>query len=177
MVKRPPWSGSAELSHSSSHLGDAPYPAVVDSWLNRQRGWRRAVLMWAQMWPASAILWCGSWELFRPGARVPGAAFPAIVVYSLAGAVPLVALVGLARRVLARPGRHVPPALSWRLAAGAALLAAGMVIDAEQSPGHQWPGVSEVLLGAGIVLILVGLYFRPRRAEQVPDQVTSRSAS
>lgn len=92
----------------------------LDSWLNRQTGWRRAVFIWLQMCPLAIMIANVIIEFTHALPPWPGLESLAVVACSLVGTVLLAGLFVLLHRSPA--GRHLGPVLSWRRGAALYLL-------------------------------------------------------
>jgi hypothetical protein len=60
--------------------------------MDRQPGWRLAIIVWGLLCPAAIDAGAGLWGLFVPGSRVPWFTLPETAAYSMIAAMPIAAL-------------------------------------------------------------------------------------
>jgi len=87
----------------------------LDSWLNRQHGWRLALLLWVLLLPTAAIFALGAWNWFGAGTSDSG---PVLLE---SGTCSLIAMALVAGLAAASRHRRTRP-LSWRALAGVILV-------------------------------------------------------
>jgi hypothetical protein len=140
----------------------------VDSWLNRQRGLRRALLVWLHICIATISVGSALWSMFGPGTPGPDIAFLKVVAWSALAAVPLTGLTVylLRTRVVGTDDRLV---FSWRASAGMLLFLAAGELNVLTDQQADWPrihravGLASVLLTAASFTFLLMAVSRYRR--------------
>jgi hypothetical protein len=140
----------------------------LDSWLNRQIGWRQAVLMWVHLCPPAAMIGFGLWGLLGPGSPEPGLTFVKVGAVSVLAAVPVAVILVSARHVrVARIGGK--PAFLWRASAALLLWSGALILNlaAEQLEGwsrfHHVIAVATLLLMIGAFGFFISSWFQSRR--------------
>jgi hypothetical protein len=130
----------------------------LDSWLNRQVGWRRAALAWLQMWPWAIGLGCVIWVFITPGVPGPGLAFLEVVAWSLLATVPLAGVSMVVQRWRASR-RSNRPAFSWCMYAGMLCLMAAILPSLLLDQQPYWPHVHRVIGLVSLPFALAGAGF------------------
>ena len=124
----------------------------LDSWLNSQAGWRRAVLVWLQMWPPAIMFGCTFWSSTMTGAPGPGLEFFGVVALSVLAAVPLAgAMVPVLRWRVARNGR---PVFSWCMYAGTLCMMAEVLLNELTDQQPYWHHIHRAV---GLVSLALAL--------------------
>ena len=120
----------------------------LDSWLNRQRSWRLALVHWILLVPAAVALGCGTYGLVSSAASARASTILEVAAWSAAAAAPLAILAALTRR------KRTPP---WRRLASAMLICTGLdvLVVANQFPG--WPHLRRTVVPVALSLLAVGL--------------------
>jgi hypothetical protein len=150
---------------------ESPYHepvARLESWLNRQHGWRLAVLLWALFLPYAATTVLGAWNLFSDSGRVLLESGIASLVASALGA-------GLAAAARDRQvkERAKPMIFSWAGVALYLIFTAFALSSAAQQidgPGYFHRIVAAVMLlliASGGALLLVARVRHQRLAGPV----------
>jgi len=163
------------------------YSHLVEAWLDRQHGWRLALIVWGLLCPFAVAVGDGLWVLFVQGSRMPWFTLPDVIAYSVVVSLALAAVAIFARRALRRRGalflalyertERDREKLRWTMI-GVLLIWTALTLDvfAEQTGwyAHRIVGlVSSLLILPGLVCLLVGK-FRARRSGPVPGQATTR---
>lgn len=152
----------------------------VDSWLNRQRGLRRVLLLWLHICIFTILVGSALWSLFGRGTPGLGIAFLKVAAWSALAAVPLTGLsVYLQRTRPVRTGDR--PAFSWRAQAGMLLLLAVVELNVLTDQQADWPRihravglVSLLLTAAGFTFVLMAASRYRRQGTRLPDDGQSR---
>jgi hypothetical protein len=123
----------------------------VDSWLNRQVGWRRAVLAWLKVCPVMIMVAVPVWYVGTPGIQRPSLEFAAVAPWFLLAAVPLAGVSVRLQRD--RPiGPMERPVFSWCTYAATLCWMAFVLLNVltDWAVRPQYWRVSYVLLWAGV---------------------------
>lgn len=156
----------------------------MDAWLDRQRGWRLALIVWGLLCPFAFTVGDGLWVLFVPDSRVPWFTLPDVLGYSVVVALGLAAGAVFARRVGRRRDAR-SPALSgstgrdrqrfrWTVI-GVLLIWTVLTLNVFVGQATDWHAhrivglVSSLLILPGLVCLLVGRS-GARRSGPAPDQ-------
>jgi hypothetical protein len=75
--------------------------------MDRQPGWRLAIIVWGLLCPAAIDTGAGLWVLFVQGSRVPWFTLPETAAYSMIAAMPMAVLTA---RSVRRRGKIIPRA-------------------------------------------------------------------
>ena len=152
----------------------------VDSWLNSQVGWRRAILIWLTVCPAAILAGCGVWALVTPGAAGLGTGFVEVVVCSVIAVVPFAWLATVVQRRRVARGLSMP-FFSWRLSASVVSMTAAVLpgVLFDQQPYwhhiHRAVDLSQmVFLIAAVVLFLLAARRNRRLAGSSSRSVQGR---
>ena len=147
--------------------------------MDRQPGWRLALIVWALLCPAALDLGAGLWVLFVQGSRVPWLTLPATAAYCMIAAMPIAALIARSAR---RRGKIVPRAgqdragLAW-LTIGYLLFVTVPALNLSLDQQRYWPHIHRVVGAVTLLLLLsavaclaAGGKFESRRSGAAPDQ-------
>jgi hypothetical protein len=147
--------------------------------MDRQPGWRLALIVWGALCPAAIDTGAGLWVLFVQGSRVPWLTLPATAAYSMIAAMPIAALVARSAR---RRGKIIPrtgqgrAGLAW-ITIGYLLLVTVPALNLSLDQQRYWPhihravgAVTLLLLLSGFACLAVGGKFGSRRSGAAPDQ-------
>jgi hypothetical protein len=153
----------------------------VDSWLNRQRGWRRGLLGWLHMYGLTIMVGSALWSLFGPGTPGLGLAFLRVTGWSALAAAPLTGLIAFLQGT--RTGKR--SVFSWRVSAAALFFLSAAELNVLTDQQADWPrshravGLVTLLLMAisfTFVLMAVSRYRRhgTRLADDGQIHLTAR---
>jgi hypothetical protein len=130
----------------------------LDSWLNSQVGWRRAVLIWLQLSIPLIGCGCSLWSLITPGVPGLGLGFLEAVAWSVLAAALATGIVLAVEH--SRATRHSDrPVLSWRFSAAMLCMTAQALLGELTNQQPYWPRIHRVVDIVSMVLILGGLTF------------------
>jgi hypothetical protein len=130
----------------------------LDSWLNSQVGWRRAVLIWLQMSIPLIGCGCSLWALITPGVPGLGLEFLAAVAWSALAAALATGIVLAVEH--SRPTRHRDrPALAWWFSAATLCMTAQALLGELTNQQPYWPHIHRVVDIVSMVLILAAVTF------------------
>jgi hypothetical protein len=124
----------------------------LDSWLNRQHGWRLALLLWIILLPAAAIIALGAWSWFGAGTS------DSRLVLLESGTCSLAAMALIAGLATASPNRRTKP-LSWRAIVGVILVSSGAVLGSATDQLAGWPHLHRAIAGVMLALTASGGVF------------------
>jgi hypothetical protein len=142
----------------------------LDSWLNGQVGWRRAVLVWMQLCPWAVQVGVPAWAFFTPGTPRFDLVLLEVLGWSvLAAALLTAAILALRGSIAAR--YSAKPMISVRLFLAALFMVAAYLLQLfiEGQPpswrnSHRALWVAAPLIDLAAVAVLVGAVWRLRRA-------------
>jgi len=128
----------------------------VDSWLNRQRGWRRVLLFWLHISIFTTTVGSALWSMFGSGTPGLDIAFLHVVAWSALAAVPLTGLTVYLRHTR-RVGTDDRRVFSWRASAGILLFLAAGELNILTDEQADWPRINRAIGLVSLLLIAASL--------------------
>jgi hypothetical protein len=127
--------------------------------MDRQPGWRLAIIVWGLLCPAAIDTGAGLWVLFVQGSRVPWFTLPETAAYSMIAAMPMAVLTA---RSVRRRGKIIPRAgqgregLAW-ITIGYLLIMTVPALNLYLDQQRYFPHIHRVVGAVTVLLVLSGL--------------------
>ena len=125
----------------------------LDTWLNRQRGWRLVMIHWVYLLPAVVALGLSSYGEFGPQISDGVPVLLAVAGCSAVAAAPFAAFAMQLFRLRRQP-------LSWRIAIGVMLAPCALILNVIETLRVVWsPHTHQVVWAGSMLLLTIGVVF------------------
>jgi hypothetical protein len=127
--------------------------------MDRQRGWRLALIVWGSLCPFAISAGIGLWGLFLQGSGASWPTLPDVVAYSVIAAMPLAAVAVIGHRARRPRGALIPAnrqdrkRLRWT-AIGMLMILATSTLNLYAEQLRNWPHIHRVV---GAISLLASL--------------------